>query len=451
MSVTIKQYITPFNRERILYALTTLFMITLYVPHIEAINSISIGLLFAFSLLFNPFSEKWKLLKERKAVQLMLAFFALHIISALFSADKKEALHVLVLRLPLLIFPAAFGLITIQQKLKLRLLLTYAIITTIAALTCMLLSAIQYLGTHEAYFLYSNDLSKWVDRQSTYMASMVNIAIFCYIYLLHVQKQETRHRVLIYTAITVLTVIMFLLASRMAMVAFGTCALLYAGYLIIKNRSLALGLGVSGTLIAAFFVLSSFFPKTISRFAELKHTNYEFSRIAPESNYNYAFDANQWNGANIRMAIWNCGWQLAGKNPVLGSGIGDKTNAVMDTYKQNNFIFGYTTHRNLHSTYLDVLVTFGITGLTLLLLGYIILPLWSSIKNKDLLTFFILIEVMWQLFPESYLDRSIGCIELAFFISLTESWRKRKSRLAAVIIPFSLFTERGEQHISWKL
>lgn len=426
-----------FSSERVLLIFVSIFLVTLFIPHVQAVNSISIGLLFIYSLFFNSFREKWELLKERKAVQLMFAFFFLHVVSACFSTDKQEGVEMVVLRLPLLLFPATFGLITISEQLKIRMIVVLTVVVTTAALVCMTLSAWQYFHIHEAYVLYSNDLSKWVDKQSTYMASFVSVAIFSCLYLLKTVKSSFSKMAGVFIVMTVLSGFLFMLACRMAIIAFGACALLYLGYLIVKNRSFVLGFTVAGIVVVAFLLLSSFFPKTLSRFTELKHTNYEFSRIAPESNYNYDFSDSQWNGANIRMAIWNCGWQLAGEHPVFGSGLGDKTEAVVDVYKRNNFIFGYTSRRNLHNTYLDVLVTFGTFGFILFLLGYFVLPLWNSIRNKDLLAFFILLELMWQLFPESYLDRSVGCMEAGFFIALAEGWQRRKGNLTAVVVPLT--------------
>lgn len=442
MSAFVKTYSLPAGRDRIFFILTALFLITLFIPHIQAVNSICIGAMFVYSFFVNTLREKWALLKERKAVQLMLAFFLLHIISACFSNNSKEGWELVVLRLPLLLFPATFGLIVVGEHLKRRLLLTFAVIISLVALVCMALSVHQYFTTGQAYFLYSNDLSKWVDKQSTYMASFVNVAIFCFIYLLRDIRFTLPRQILIYISIAVLTAFMFLLASRMALVAFAACALLYLGYVIIKNRSWIMALGVSGVLVAAFFVLSSFFPKTINRFTELKYTSYEFSNVAPESNYNYEFDASQWNGANIRMAIWHCGWQLAGENLLTGTGLGDKKSDLVNVYKRNNFIFGYTDQRNLHNTYLDVLVAFGVFGLALFLLAYFVLPLWGAVRSRDLLGFFILIELMWQLLPESYLDRSVGCMEMTFFIALTEGWRKVKQQPAAIVVPIKTSEKR---------
>lgn len=442
MSVSVKAYSIPSGKDRIFFVLTSVFLITLFIPHIQAINSISIGALFVYSFFMNTLREKWALLKERKAVQLMLFFFLLHIVSACISTNIKEGWELVVLRLPLLLFPATLGLVMIGEQMKRRLVLVFAIVVTVAAVVCMSLSIRQYLISHESYFLYSNDLSKWVDKQSTYMASLVNVAIFCFIYLLKEVRFTLIKRVLIFAAMAVLAAFTFLLASRMALVAFAVCAFLYLGYVIIKNRSFVMAMGVSAVLVAAFFLLSSFFPKTLSRFTELKHTNYEFSRIAPESNYNYEFDESQWNGANIRMAIWHCGWQLAGENWLTGTGLGDKKADLVKVYERNNFIFGYTGKRNLHNTYLDVLVAFGVLGLALFLLAYIVLPLWGSIRSKDLLGFFIIIELIWQLLPESYFDRSVGCMEVAFLIALTEGWRTTKARSAAIVVPITIAEQR---------
>jgi O-antigen ligase len=413
------------RKETVLYLLLLAFMATLYI-HQTAINSICIGLVFIYSLFLNSFAEKWQLLKSRRAVQLMLLFFVLHIVSTFFSENKAQALDLLVRRLPLLLFPASIGLITISARLKQKLLTAFAVITTIVSVYCLVMAVRQYYQTGDAGYLYSNDLSKFVDKQSIYFATMVNIAIFCYGALLAQGRYTRPVKWLVYAAMVFLFAIMFLLASRMAMIAFVICTLSFAAYIVIRYRKLLTAAVIIAAVAAEFCVLSVCFPKSTGRFEELEHTGYNFQSEAPESNYNYEFTPDQWNGANIRLAVWNCGWQLAKQHLITGSHLGDRMDNLMQVYKYNHFQFGFKSKRNLHNTYLDVLVTFGLVGLVVFLLAYMVLPFISAVKTSDLLSCVILLAIGWQLLTESYLDRSVGCILLGFFVSVAEGWRSVK-------------------------
>jgi len=80
----------------------------------------------------------------------------------------------------------------------------------------------------------------------------------------------------------------------------------------------------------------------------------------------------------------------------------------------------------MHNTYLDVLCTFGIIGLIIFLLGFIIYPAIACYKTNDALGGFILISFAISLFTETYIDKSVGCILLGFFISFIISTKKEE-------------------------
>ena len=111
------------TKEKIIYLFIAFFFLTLYLPSLPVINNIFIALIFVYSFFYNSIPEKIRLLKERKTVLLMILFYFLHLISAFFSSNKDEAIRLLGIRIPLLMFPISIGLIFIRQELKERILL----------------------------------------------------------------------------------------------------------------------------------------------------------------------------------------------------------------------------------------------------------------------------------------------------------------------------------------
>jgi O-antigen ligase len=77
----------------------------------------------------------------------------------------------------------------------------------------------------------------------------------------------------------------------------------------------------------------------------------------------------------------------------------------------------------MHNTYLDVLCNLGIIGLCIFLLGYLVFPLAGSYRTRDGLGLFIILSFAVAMVPETWLDRSVGCIMLGFFLSLVSAWR----------------------------
>ena len=96
----------------------------------------------------------------------------------------------------------------------------------------------------------------------------------------------------------------------------------------------------------------------------------------------------------------------------------------MEVYKQKQFDYAVESRRNLHNTYLDVLVNTGVIGLAVFLLGYLFYPLAGCYKARDGLGIFIIFSFAVAMAPETWLDRSVGCIMLGFFFSLVSAWRR---------------------------
>lgn len=416
------------RKETVLYLLLLAFMATLYI-HQTAINSICMGMLFVYGLSTSTIAEKWELLKSRPAVQLMLLFFLLHVVSTAFSANKTEAIDLLIRRLPLAMFPLALGLITISNRLKNKLVLAFAVVTTLAALYCLIPSLIAFSKFRYVGVLFNNDLlSVYIDKQTNYFGTMVNIAIICFVFYLTTNQVATAWRYTIYGCILFLSIVLFLLTSRMALIAFIVSALAFSGYLIYRYKKWMAGLGI--LLVLAVEITLSFFllPDTTGRFKELKHTEYRFSSNKLEQTANYGNTANvtDWNSTNVRLAIWKCGWELAKTHLVIGNPLGDRKERIVDTYASKKFYYGVASKINLHNTFLDVIVTFGVVGFIVFLLAFLGLPVWNNIRSNDFLSCFILLAIGLQLLTESYLDRSIGCILLGFFVSVAEGWKKVK-------------------------
>jgi len=185
------------------------------------------------------------------------------------------------------------------------------------------------------------------------------------------------------------------------------------------------GLGVllvTGLLICVVVFIRAF-PKTLNRFRELEYPSYNFTSEAAESHYNGTLTPDQWNGANIRLAIWKCGWQVGKAHWLTGVQLGDKQARLMEAYKANGFDFGVRNRRNMHSLYLDIFCCFGIIGLALFLAGYLVVPLRVAFRSADWIGLAILSTFGIGMIVESYFDRSAGCLLAGFFFSFIAGYK----------------------------
>jgi O-antigen ligase len=168
----------------------------------------------------------------------------------------------------------------------------------------------------------------------------------------------------------------------------------------------------------------SLFPKTLNRFKELTYTKFNYSSTARESHFNMALTPDQWNGANLRIAVWGCAWTVAQNHMLLGTGLGDKMAMLKKQYAQKGFVFGINTNRNVHNSYLDVWMSLGLIGLLIFLMGFFILPYVLCIKTGDWYGMLVITCLGISIITETYIDRTIGNTILSFFLSFIACYKK---------------------------
>ncbi len=419
------------KKEKILLITVLLFVGTLFFPNfpiITAIGSIS----FVFTcILYNPWREKIQLFKERKYIWWMLAFFLLVLISILLSDNKHAAFRYLDSRLPLLGFPLTLGLIYIRPQVKEKILLAIALLVLASCTVCLGWSFYRFLVAHDPSLLYNDSLTQLTGQQSIYISLLVNISIYIFCFFLFIKKQASlRIRIFLLLAIIYLFGISYLLASRNMMLVLYLSTFLFCVWYIFKKKKYIEGAILLSALIAGILMIFLLFPKTANRFKELAYTQFNYQQDGPESHYNAPVLADQWNGANFRLAAWQCGWDLFKQQPFTGVGLGDKKDRLIKIYQERNFQFAIRSNKNVHSTYLDILFSMGLTGLFFFLFAWIILPLINSAVKKDWLSFIIITCLTIAMITEVYPDRSLGGMLLGFFVVLLLT-DKRKEQIVA--------------------
>jgi len=412
-------------KDKLLYVLVVIFFVTFYPSHIPSVNVVAVVLLSLYCFfIYGSFREKWQLLRQRKEVVAMAVFYLLHIVSSLCSKNVAEGFSWTVMRMPLFVFPVSMGFVYIKQPLKERILFAYAVITTITILFCFIWGIVASVVNDDIAFLYNDNLTIAIDKQSIYIALLANVAIFSFVYLLYIKSPLVAKKGLVYAGLFILLMAIFFLASRIALITLLSSAVCAAVWYIVHKRKLKLLGWVGAGIVTIVVLLITVFPKTWNRFQELGFTHYEYAHKGEESHFDMPVTADQWNGANIRLAVWHCGWALVKQHPVFGVQLGDKVNLLMESYKARQFDFAYDTRRNMHNNYLDILLAFGFTGLLLFLWGFLFEPLRQCIRHKDFFGVFVIAAFMLSFIPETYFDRSMGNMVFAFFISFIVSYRK---------------------------
>ena len=412
------------KKEKSLYFVLLLFFFSLYVPQVSWLYNVCMYIFFIYSFFFNSMSEKWILLKQRKDILFILGFFALNLISALLSKNLQEGIAALGIRVSLVFIPFAIGTLYIKENLKDRIIWGFAFATTIAAIGILIFGIWRAESNNDLSLLYNDNLSSIINLQSIYYAMLINISIFSYIYL-WMKNSSLINKKAIIPILFILFIVHFLLASRIAIIILYGSTFIFALFCIFRKKLIFEGIAIIIGLLSALFLLLYFFPKTINRFQELTYTKFDYKSMANESHFNAPLNAQQWNGANQRLALWECGFTVIKKNIIFGSTIGDRMDELKKEYIRKEFFFAVKANRNLHNNYLDTWVSLGIIGLIIFLLGFIFLPIYKCIKTKDLYGMLIVICFMLSFISETYMDRTVGNTLTAFFISFIASYKKR--------------------------
>jgi len=393
------------------------------MPGIDWLYNVAMWLFFVYSFFLNPITEKWKLLLQRKEILLILLFIILNAVSALLSGNQKEGISFLGIRISLFVIPLAIGSIYIREYLKDRLIFCFATVTSAAAFGCLAWGIFQASRYHDWSLLYNDNLSEIINFQSIYFAMVLNLAIFGFIYLV-LKKSVLINNNVIVPVLLMLLVIHFLLASRMAILILYFAAFIFAVVQIIRRKKYLEGITLIMGLLLACFLLVKFFPKTINRFKELTYTKFDYHSTARESHFNMALDSTQWNGANLRIAVWQCAWTVINDHKIFGTGLGDKMDELKKEYTKRGFVFAIQTNRNTHNNYLDIWLSLGLVGLVLFIGGAIALPIFKCIRVRDWYGMIIVISFSISLFSENYMDRTMGNTLLGFFLAFISSYKK---------------------------
>lgn len=416
------------SRKKIFFIAFLFFTVALFFPSQQVFNFATTAILVITSFLVSPLKERGPLLRQRRYTWWMLAFFGLILVSVALSSNQKAGFRYLDSRLALLYFPLLIGTMRLERKFRDQLLLSFAIITTIFALSCLGYGIYRATTLHNNEFLYNDSLSEPITgHQSIYLSLLVNISIYIYAYAFFVPALKT-YRGWFGLAIVLLFGCSFLLASRnLMLVLYGFTLLFLVVYCIKYRKYLELATLVMGLLIGSFAVYK-FFPKTINRFRELSFSKFDYKKDGAESHFNVAVDSTQWNGLNTRLAVWRCGLELFRESPMMGIHLGDKKDKLMKKYEEKGFKFAIRTQKNLHSNYLDILVSLGIVGLIVFLIGWIALPLLTAWRYRDYLALIVFITFALAMVTENYFDRSLGGVLFGFFIPflLSDKVKERK-------------------------
>lgn len=406
--------------NRVLYFIILSYIVSLFIKDAPVVTNILMVAIFLFSLISISKENFFNSLKKNKAIIGIALFFFIQVLSMLYSEDKKEGVALLVRRLPLLLLPISFFFINYKKVIWDKIALFYAVSTTVGSVVGFSYGVYCYFISKDSGFLYNDNISVILSKQAVYFAFYVSIAIVIYVVQLNQNIEFVKkNKVFFFLAIIWLFIIIFLLASRAAMLGLLLISFCFLSYNIIRKKKYLEGMLFVFCLVVGAVILSKLFPKTLNRFKGTTETSFQFENKNVENHFNAEYDESKWNGTNTRMAIWKCAVEIWKANPLIGTGIGDRTTDLNKQYQEKKFWYALNTNKNTHNQYLDILISMGIIGLLLFIILFFIYPIFTFVKQKQTLGVIVFVLLAICLITENMFDRYQGLIFISFILSIT--------------------------------
>jgi O-antigen ligase len=340
---------------------------------------------------------------SNRSLWLMLAFFALTLLSAVMSHDRSGALGAVEIKLSFFIMPWLLFCFKWPLPIIKRCVTAFVSGCFFACLYLILRASIYTYMGGEGYFFYTL-FSDFI--HASYFAMYLVLAIVFVLIFFPVWFKT--QRTIIYSSwlFTGVFIGSIFLCSSKAGILSMLIAIPLTFYYKYRRR---LHWRMIATLIAScvivVFAARTLFPQSFQRLNAL--TNIEVQNI----------DKSAVESTSVRLLIWHEAAQIVKEHFWLGTGVGDANNTLYSYYAEHG-ITGALQHRfNAHNQFLQTFIGMGIFGLALLLLltvGQVV----SGIMNRNFLLFLFSLVIVLNFLVESMLQTSAGVLFFSFFYCL---------------------------------
>jgi len=367
-------------------------------------------LLFLTWLLFSKKSFKLSSAKTRLTI-LFAALYIIYIVGLLYTSDSKGSISTFEAKSALLIFPLIFGSTTIPDRSLLEKIMTHFLIATIiASVAGLIYGAYNYFQSGNLELLTGPNILFFPGFRPFLMGLFCLTAIIISFEKLLIASSISKR--LLYTAILILTVTVFLLNTRMIIVAW-FLILIYYSIKMTKKPMQRLAIIVIPILVVAISSLT--IPSIKGQWIEFFDRS---GRSAIVLDRDSSLGKN-WGGKALRIAIWKCSADILKKHWLIGVGTGDVQDSLQQAYENRKFYFasGYNRY-NAHNQYIQITLATGLPGLVILLscILYPLLHYQKRFSSHSYLVFILLFAFIC--FSESVLEANKGVVWYSFFNSI---------------------------------
>ena len=334
---------------------------------------------------------------------LLPLFFVITVVSASLSVNGKEALTAIEVKLSFILLPWLFFCFPWPVELVKRCLIAFVSGNFIASVL-LIARAIGYAFQGESNYFFYMDFSYFMHPSYFAMYLCFALVLLAFYYPVWFETQPALKKMSWVYAI-VLTVTVFLCASKMGFITLFLMVPLLLAYRFRKHMSLKSVAFVAVVGILLLFSLPFLFPTTIDRFKSI--TTLEPEQIDKASSESSA----------VRVLVWKQSSELIARKPLTGYGIGDANDSLYAAYSKNGLTGALEHHLNTHNQFLQSALQMGVVGF----LAIVLLTIYNGIiamrsRHFSLLAFSLLLLLNYTV--ESMLQTASGVLFTAAFYCL---------------------------------
>mgnify|MGYP006285137837 CR=1 FL=1 len=395
--------------------LFTALVVSLYLPYF--FSSLSIALFVIYAVVKTRYRRPGERFTRRYGLPILFTlYFLVALLSVLYSDNRSEGWQALGNMLSFLVVPWAIVSFSVaEQQQMLRGASRWFILSTLLV-SIYFFGAFLFLNTGvlllqlilPAGLETSLDIELLSVRQLStvymhpgYLSLYLGIAVMMSISRFTASRSTWKSLYFVCLAVLFFT-LMFFLQSRMTVFALIFVAMVY---LISLPRYRKIAFPAVFAVILLSWLAIRYAPEELAgRYGEFKSLEYEK-------------DDQDFNGITVRLAIWDEVLSIIREQPVLGTGLGDYRQEIVDRFRESGFNKGILSRLDPHNQYLSTWVAMGLPGLlTLILIFYLLIV--PSYRRGQRLAFAVSLFFALSAISESILIRHWGIVMLSSLVFL---------------------------------
>ena len=392
-----------------------LVMIIISVPiSIKLSNYITFILAFNWLIYVISFKEEKLLAKNRNSVLINIAPFLFCVLSLLYSTQVRVGLHNIEKLLPLLAFPVIINTIDTRKDYTFF-LRVFSIFILLMSLTCFCYALYNFFFVAESQQVLVGDFfnripSRWnamtnINLMRPFLINPIYMSLYVSFAIFVVLSGKFVDGFVKSLVVVFLIIFQFLIGSRIGLFAFFFALIVFVLQIGNKQRRFYFSIFASLVFVASI-VLILLNPILKKRFVS------DLAMLRPPKT------VEGWNALNIRLAIWDCSWEVSKESPVVGYGIKGHEAVRAACYQEKYTFHGpYGTKLNSHNQFIE----FALVGGPLLLGLFVAQIVYSAriaLANGAKLHLIFIFLFAITCCGESLLETQKGIVFFALFNSL---------------------------------